>query len=75
MLPFLGFLVGLSASGIVFFALARVDQTIRLPEEAARIGVPVLASIPDFGRRRRKSWPRDFVQVAVAMTRGLMGLH
>ncbi len=73
MLPILGLLLGVSTSGIVLFALIRLDDSIRMPGEARRLGVPVLAVIPELGRRRRPSWPQHFVRLVVAASRGLIG--
>ncbi len=73
MFPFLGLLMGISASGVVLFALTRLDDSIRLPGEARQIGAPILAVVPELGRRRKRSWPRHFVRLVVAASRGLIG--
>ena len=73
MLPALGMLLGFSASGAVLFALTRLDDSIRLPGEARQVGAPVLAVVPELGRRRRPSWPQNFVRLVVAASRGLIG--
>jgi hypothetical protein len=73
MLPALGMLLGVSASGAVLFALTRLDDSIRLPGEARQVGVPVLAVVPELGRRRMSSWPQNFVRLVVAASRGLIG--
>lgn len=87
LLPFLGLLLGISVSGVVFFGLIRLDGAVRLPVDTQRIGVPLLAVVPDLGRRRHPSWPqrivrlirrrppwpRHFVRLVVAASRGLMG--
>ncbi len=73
MLPALGMLLGVSASGAVLFALTRLDDSIRLPGEARKIGAPVLAVVPELGRRRMPSWPQNFVRLVVAASRGLIG--
>jgi uncharacterized protein involved in exopolysaccharide biosynthesis len=73
MLPALGMLLGVSASGAVLFALTRLDDSIRLPGEARQVGAPVLAVVPELGRRRRPSWPQNFVRLVVAASRGLIG--
>lgn len=70
--PLLGLLLGFSASGAVLFAMTRLDETIRLPNEAQDIG-PVLAVVPDLGRKRRRYWPRNFVRQVVFASRGLLG--
>ncbi len=76
MLPALGMLLGISASGAVLFALTRLDDSIRLPGEARQVGAPILAVVPELGRRRRPSWPQNFVRLVVAASRGLIGnLH
>ena len=72
-LPIVGVLLGISASVVVLFALVRMDDSIRLPAEARRLGVPVLAVVPELGRRRLRSWPQDFVRLVVAASRGLLG--
>jgi uncharacterized protein involved in exopolysaccharide biosynthesis len=73
MLPALGMLLGVSASGAVLFALTRLDDSIRLPGEARQVGAPVLAVVPELGRRRKSSWPQNFVRLVVAASRGLSG--
>lgn len=73
MLPALGMLLGVSASGAVLFALTRLDDSIRLPGEARQLGAPVLAVVPELGRRRIHSWPQNFVRLVVAASRGLIG--
>ena len=73
MLPALGMLLGVSASGAVLFALTRLDDSIRLPGEARQVGAPVLAVVPELGRRRVSSWPKHFVRLVVAASRGLIG--
>lgn len=87
MFPFLGLLLGISVSAVVFFGLVRLDGVVRLPVDTQRIGVPLLAVVPDLGRRghpswpqrivrlvrRRPPWPRHFVRLVVAASRGLMG--
>ena len=73
MLPALGMLLGVSASGAVLFALTRLDDSIRLPGEARQVGAPVLAVVPELGRRRMPSWPQNFVRLVVAASRGLIG--
>jgi uncharacterized protein involved in exopolysaccharide biosynthesis len=70
--PLLGFLLGFSASGALLFAMTRLDETIRLPREAQDIA-PVLAVVPDLGRKRRRQWPRNFVRQVVFASRGLLG--
>ena len=73
MLPALGMLLGVSASGAVLFSLTRLDDSIRLPGEARQVGAPVLAVVPELGRRRVSSWPKHFVRLVVAASRGLIG--
>ncbi len=73
MFPLLGLLMGISASGVVLFALTRLDDSIRLPGEARKVGAPVLAVVPELGRRRMSSWPQNFVRLVVAASRGLIG--
>lgn len=73
MLPALGMLLGVSASGAVLFALTRLDDSIRLPGEARKVGAPILAVVPELGRRRMRSWPQNFVRLVVAASRGLIG--
>ena len=73
MLPLLGMLLGVSASGAVLFALTRLDDSIRLPGEARQVGAPILAVVPELGRRRMSSWPQNFVRLVVAASRGLIG--
>jgi uncharacterized protein involved in exopolysaccharide biosynthesis len=70
--PILGLLLGISASGIMLFALTRLDEGIRLPSEAERVG-PVLAVVPDLGQRKRRGWPKNFVRQVVFASRGLLG--
>jgi uncharacterized protein involved in exopolysaccharide biosynthesis len=72
MLPVLGGLLGIAASVAVLFALVRMDGSVRLPFEAARSGLPVLAVVPNLGRKRRRSWPQNFVRQAVGISRGLV---
>lgn len=71
--PILGLLLGISGSAAVLVALTRLDDSIRLPMEARRLGVPVLAVVPELGRRRQRFWPQHFVRLVVAASRGLMG--
>ena len=72
MFPVLGLLLGITASGVVLFALIRLDEGIRLPSEAGRVG-PVLAVVPDLARKRKRSWPKNFVRQVVFASRGLLG--
>lgn len=70
--PILGLLLGISASGIMLFALTRLDEGIRLASEAENVG-PVLAVVPDLGQHKKRSWPRNFVRQVVFASRGLLG--
>lgn len=70
--PILGLLLGISVSGVVLFALVRLDEGIRLASEAEKIG-PVLAVVPDLAQKRRRSWPKNFVRQVVFASRGLLG--
>ncbi len=70
--PVLGGLLGLAASAAVLFALVRTDSSVRLPAEAARAGLPVLAVVPNLGQHSKRSWPKTFVRQSVAISRGLV---
>ena len=71
LLPMLGLLLGISASGVLLFALIRLDDRIRFPEELRAMGLPVVG-LPDIEKRRR-SWPQHFVRLTVMVSRGLLG--
>ncbi|HVP05095.1 MAG TPA: hypothetical protein VMT90_05390 [Dehalococcoidia bacterium] len=71
LLPMLGLLLGISASGLLLFALIRLDDRIRLPEEVRAMGLPVVG-LPDISKRQR-SWPQHFVRLTVMVSRGLLG--
>jgi uncharacterized protein involved in exopolysaccharide biosynthesis len=71
MYPILAGLLGIAASVGVLFALIRTDSSVRLPAEAGRSGLPVLAVVPDLGHKRKRSWPQTFVRQEVAISRGL----
>ena len=72
MFPVLGLLLGVGAAGAVLFMLFRMDSAVRLPVEAGAVGAPLLAVVPDFGNKRRRKWPQDFVRRVVAVSRGLV---
>jgi uncharacterized protein involved in exopolysaccharide biosynthesis len=72
MYPIVAGLLGIVASAGVLFALVRMDNSVRLPSEATRSGVPVLAVVPDLGRNRDRAWPQTFVRQVVAISRGLV---
>lgn len=71
LLPMLGFLLGISASGGLLFALIRLDDRVRLPEELKAMGLPVVG-LPDI-KNRSRSWPQQFVRLTVMVSRGLLG--
>lgn len=74
LLPALSLLLGASASAAVLFALARLDDNLRFPQDAQALGLTVLAVIPELGRRKRRSWPKHFVRLVVGAHHGI-GRH
>ncbi len=71
MFPALSILLGLAMSGALLFAFARLDDSLRVAEDASLAGVPLLAVLPDLGAKRERAWPRNFVRMAIVYSRGI----
>jgi hypothetical protein len=70
-MPAVGILFGLALAGGLLVALARLDDSLRVAEDAPTFGVPVLAVLPDLGVKREAAWPQNFVRVAMVFSKGV----